>query len=231
MAKRRAKRKVVKASATQASNSNDDHQKTQIEKQQLALSDHEVECQIAPIRAIRDMETDRLLTRLRLLRSNLSEEQLKTPILQFLKENLPNLSVVRDERNRRFELEWENKDANLSMSHADERNIHPSLLQLMSIAYPDCATEIPNFSGFEHLSNAVKRNFFRVANLQAQTQLLQLPDAFPNPEMNAESSSIGMKLKTPRLPKHGEMLVSVHGSPLGVYNEDNMEAIHESEEG
>ncbi|GMP75508.1 hypothetical protein CsSME_00032568 [Camellia sinensis var. sinensis] len=37
--------------------------------------------------------------------------------------------------------------------------------------------------------------------------------------------SVGMTPKTLRLPKHGEMLLSVHGSPLGVYKED-MEAIH-----
>jgi plasmid maintenance system antidote protein VapI len=35
-----------------------------------------------------------------------------------------------------------------------------------------------------------------------------------------------MTPKTRRLPKPGEMLLSVHGSPLGVYKEDNMEAIH-----
>ncbi|XP_043695564.1 uncharacterized protein LOC122646135 [Telopea speciosissima] len=166
MAKRRAKRNVTKASATLSSNLNDDHQETQIEKQQLALSDHEVECQIAPIRAIRDLEIERLLIRLRLLRSNLSEEHLKIPILQFLKENLPKLSVVRDERNRQFELEWKDKDTNLSISHTDDRNIRPSLLQLMSMAYPDCATEIPNCNGYEHLSNTVKMNTFSGANLQ-----------------------------------------------------------------
>lgn len=35
-----------------------------------------------------------------------------------------------------------------------------------------------------------------------------------------------MTPKTLRVPKHGEMLLSVHGSPLGVYKEDNMDAIH-----
>lgn len=38
--------------------------------------------------------------------------------------------------------------------------------------------------------------------------------------------SVGMTPKTLRLPKHGEMLLSVHGSPLGLYKEDKMEAIH-----
>ena len=44
--------------------------------------------------------------------------------------------------------------------------------------------------------------------------------------MSSQRLSIGMTPKTLRLPKPGEMLLSVHGSPLGVYKEDNMEAIH-----
>lgn len=40
--------------------------------------------------------------------------------------------------------------------------------------------------------------------------------------------SIGLTPKTLRLPKKGEMLLSVRGSPLGVFKEkeDNMEAIN-----
>lgn len=39
--------------------------------------------------------------------------------------------------------------------------------------------------------------------------------------------SMGLTPKTLRLPKKGEMLLSVRGSPLGVFKEkeDNMEAI------
>jgi hypothetical protein len=37
--------------------------------------------------------------------------------------------------------------------------------------------------------------------------------------------SCGMTPKTVRLPKNGEMLLSVHGSPLGVYKEENLAAI------
>ena len=45
-------------------------------------------------------------------------------------------------------------------------------------------------------------------------------------QVSSQGLSIGMTPKTVRFPKPGEMLVSVHGSPLGVYKEDNMEAIH-----
>lgn len=45
-------------------------------------------------------------------------------------------------------------------------------------------------------------------------------------QVSSQRLSVGMTPKTLRLPKPGEMLLSVHGSPLGVYKEDNMEAIH-----
>lgn len=45
-------------------------------------------------------------------------------------------------------------------------------------------------------------------------------------QASSQRLSFGMTPKTIRLPKPGEMLLSVHGSPLGVYKEDNMEAIH-----
>uniref|UniRef100_A0A0D9VUQ2 Uncharacterized protein n=1 Tax=Leersia perrieri TaxID=77586 RepID=A0A0D9VUQ2_9ORYZ len=35
-----------------------------------------------------------------------------------------------------------------------------------------------------------------------------------------------MTPKTVRLPRKGEMLLSVHGSPLGVYNEEKLAAVH-----
>lgn len=44
-------------------------------------------------------------------------------------------------------------------------------------------------------------------------------------QVDSQRLSIGMTPKTLRLPKPGEMLLSVRGSPLGVYKEDNMEAI------
>lgn len=38
--------------------------------------------------------------------------------------------------------------------------------------------------------------------------------------------SVGVTPKSLRLPKHGEMLLSVRGSPLGVYREENLETIN-----
>ena len=45
-------------------------------------------------------------------------------------------------------------------------------------------------------------------------------------QVTSQRLSIGMTPKTLRLPKPGEMILSVRGSPLGVYKELNMEAIN-----
>ncbi|KAF8412668.1 hypothetical protein HHK36_000636 [Tetracentron sinense] len=199
-----------------------------------------VERQIAAIRAIHDVEIECLLTGLRLLRSNFSKEQLQTPVIQFFKENLPNLSLERNEKDGQFEVVWKDKDGKLSMNHAGEGNIHLSLLQRMSIAYPDCTATMPDFGGFEFSSKSVKTNILGAVNPHISNMVLEEPsdtrmlgfqESFQTPGMDNQRLSIGMTPKTLRLPKHGEMILSVHGSPLGVYKEENMEAIHESEEG
>lgn len=106
-----------------------------------------VERQSAAIRAIRDVETEQLLTQLRLLRSNFNEEQLQIPVMQFFRENLPNLAVTRKEDGT-HEVKWKEADDNLSIDLLDGRNLHASLLQQLSMAYSDCSNAIPSFSGF-----------------------------------------------------------------------------------
>ncbi|RYR23723.1 hypothetical protein Ahy_B02g057207 [Arachis hypogaea] len=45
-------------------------------------------------------------------------------------------------------------------------------------------------------------------------------------KVSSQRLSVGMTPKTLRLLKPSEMLLSVHGSPFGVYKENNMEAIY-----
>ena len=108
-----------------------------------------VERQSAAIRAIRDVESERLRTMLRLLRSYFKREQLQTPVLQFFKENLPNLEIVRNGKGQ-FEVQWKDK----TMRNAGGENMHVALLHQMSIAYPDCSAAVPSFGGFEFSSKA-----------------------------------------------------------------------------
>lgn len=200
----------------------------------------EVERQSAALMAIRDVEIEHIKNMLRLLRSNFSNEQLQVPVMKFFEENFPNLAIVRNEKNGQYEVQRKDNDGNLSMDQFDGRNLHVSLLHNLSMIYPDCSSAMPSLGGFEFSNKSVKTTFCGAENLQikgfvleepSDTQMLDLPDTIQTPAANNNRLSVGMTPKTLRLPKPGEMLLSVHGSPLGVYKEDSMEAIHESEDG
>ncbi|KAG1366746.1 hypothetical protein COCNU_13G005360 [Cocos nucifera] len=107
---------------------------TQFVERQRAFNNREakiypwiVERRIAAIQAIFAAETENLLSRLRLLRSYLSKEQLETPAKTFFQENLPNPSVIRNEKYKVFELQWNDKDTYLLANQVDGRNM-PALL-------------------------------------------------------------------------------------------------------
>ena len=74
--------------------------------------------------------------------------------MQFFKENLPNLSVAGTEGNKQFEVQWNDKESKVSMNHADERDIHSSLLRQLSMVYPDCPATVASLGGFEFSSKA-----------------------------------------------------------------------------
>ncbi|KAF5203502.1 translation initiation factor [Thalictrum thalictroides] len=238
MVKRKAKKAVKKPNGDLASNSNctNADEQPEIDKQR---SHQEVERRIAACKAIRDAEKDNLLTLLHLLRSNFNNEQLQVPFLQFFQENLPNLDakVYEKDDEVQLEVEWKDKDGNVSVTNADERNMHECLLQQISRSYPDfAAAGMPSVDGFEFSNKAAyTMDFLSAANFvmeePSETQNLGLQNAFHTPGANSQRLSVGMTPKTLRLPKAGEMLLSVRGSPLGLYKDDNnMEAIHESEE-
>ncbi|GAV84662.1 hypothetical protein CFOL_v3_28104 [Cephalotus follicularis] len=208
MARRRVKKtakQVAASSPVSNVNQNDAAvRESQIEDEDPSLLDQEVERQSAAIRAMRDVEIEHSLTGLRLLRSYFNEKQFQTPAFDFFKQNFPNLSILRNEESGEFEVNWNDKIGNLSMGFSDGRDIHASLLH-----------RIEEF----------------VLEGPSDNQTLVKQDGLQTPGVNSQRLSIGMTPKTLRLPKPGEMLLSVRGSPLGVYKEDNMEAIHESEEG
>ncbi|RYR23702.1 hypothetical protein Ahy_B02g057181 [Arachis hypogaea] len=71
-----------------------------MEKNRNASLEH----QISAIRVVRDVDIERLLMELRLVRSCFSEEQLWKPMLQVFEETLPNLSIVKEEGNGKFDV-------------------------------------------------------------------------------------------------------------------------------
>lgn len=208
--------------------------------QENASIDQEVEPQRAAIRTIRDVEIERLLTALRLMKSNIREEQLQTPLLEYFEGNLPNLTVSRTEKDGPIEVKWKDKGDDLSMNTGDGGNMITSFLQHMSMAYPDCSTAMPSVGGSEFLSkNGKMSSFIGTDNLQikdfvleepSETHILGFEESMQTPGVTSQRLSVGVTPKTLRLPKQGEMLLSVHGSPLGVFKENNMDAIHETEE-
>ncbi|RWW71041.1 hypothetical protein BHE74_00021247, partial [Ensete ventricosum] len=81
----------------------------------------------------------------------------------------------------------------------------------------------------------VKKSLLETSSLQmpdfgldepSENQIRGRRDAFETPGATSNRLSFGMTPKTLRLPKNGEMLLSVHGSPLGVFKEESLAAIH-----
>uniref|UniRef100_A0A453PWU9 Uncharacterized protein n=2 Tax=Aegilops tauschii subsp. strangulata TaxID=200361 RepID=A0A453PWU9_AEGTS len=85
----------------------------------------------AAIRAIQAAETESILSRLHLVRSYISKEQLETPALQFFQENLPNVSVVRNEEQGELELKWKDWD---DLINGDQRHDKVSRASITSLA-------------------------------------------------------------------------------------------------
>ncbi|XP_006347384.1 uncharacterized protein [Solanum tuberosum] len=196
---------------------NANQEKHQVEKEDDILSKEEVECQSAAVRAIYNLEIKDIPSLMRLLRSKFNDEQLHIPVVQYFRENLPNLAVVRNEDDT-HEVKRKEADGNLSTDQFNGRNLHVSLLRQLSMAYPDCSNAIPSFGEFESSSKSVKTTLFGAENMQIKQFV------------NNNPLSVGMTPKTLRFPKTGEVLLSVHGSPLGVFKEDDTEPIHESED-
>lgn len=240
MVKRRVKRATKKADASPASNiCENDSKEHEIGDKEDVFDDREVERRSAAIRTIRDAETERLLTGLRLLRLYFNKDQLQTPVLQYFREHLPNLAHVGDLKNGEYEVQWKEMDVNLYAGHGDGGNMHAYLLNQMSMAYPDCPATMPSLGGYGFSTKTVKTRFLGADNLNirefnldepSDTRMPGFQDSVQTPGANSQRLSVGMTPKSQRVPKHGEMLLSVHGSPLGVYKEDNMEAINESGE-
>ncbi|CAH8385683.1 unnamed protein product [Eruca vesicaria subsp. sativa] len=188
------------------------------------LVDEEAEKQVAAIRGIRDVEIEHTLTALSLLGSYFTEEQLQSPVLDFFRENLPDLSIARNEESGEIELKWNDSDA---------VDVNDSILKRLSMGFPDLYNSRPSLGGY---NNVVGGSMLGIGDTHldnlgtSANQMLASHDALRTPVVNGQRLSFGMTPKTRRQPKPGEIMLSVHGSPLGVYKEDdNMGAINEED--
>ncbi|KAG6530464.1 uncharacterized protein LOC122047860 [Zingiber officinale] len=194
----------------------------QFKKRQLAFSQREVEMRTAAIKANCEVELGSLLSWVRLLPSYFSKDQLDTPALKFFQENLPNAALTRNEKYNVFEMQWNSKESCYEGGKYDRASVSN-------------AFTIPAMSALQFSVDTVKRNL-EAANLWMNDFGLGEPSesgqaTFETPGATTARLSFGMTPKTLRLPKIGEMILSVHGSPLGVYKEEILEAIHESGDG
>ncbi|VVB09757.1 unnamed protein product [Arabis nemorensis] len=231
---RRKPKKSVKITEEVKNDEKSNNGEIQIEDKKDDFVDEKVERQIAAIRAIRDVEVEQTRTALRLLCSYFTEEQLDTPVLEFFKENLPDLSMTQNEETREIELKW--KDGNggeeSSMGNVDGVEMTCSIIKRLSMNFPALYSR-PSLGGYD-LPDNVKASLLGTDNPHlenlgtSENRMLASHDALRTPEVNGQRLSFGMTPKTRRQPKPGEMMLSVHGSPLGVFKEDhNMGAINE----
>uniref|UniRef100_A0A0D9VM65 Uncharacterized protein n=1 Tax=Leersia perrieri TaxID=77586 RepID=A0A0D9VM65_9ORYZ len=187
------------------------------------LNDQELERRSAAIKAIQAAEIESILARSHLVQSCISEEQNETYVLQYFQENCPNLSVIWNEKQNVFELKWKDRDNQIFGDHYDDRIFRASVCSL------------PNAGGAQFSGDSVKKSFMDSSAFNfndfawselPESQLAGATEAFQTPGAVSTRLSFGMTPKTIRLPRKGEMLLSVHGSPLGVYNEGNLGAVH-----
>ncbi|KAM0897661.1 hypothetical protein ACQ4PT_022430 [Festuca glaucescens] len=191
------------------------------------LADQEIERRKAAIRAIQAAEVESILSRLHLVRTYISKEQEETCALQYFQENLPNVSVVPNEKQDELELKWKEWDNHM---YGDQRADKVSRASITSLA---------TAAGFHFSGDSVQKNFiestFDFNNFTwselPEGQMTGAGDSLQTPGAASSRLSFGMTPKTVRVPKNGEMLLSVHGSPLGVYKEENLAAITESGNG
>ncbi|TVU27893.1 hypothetical protein EJB05_19394 [Eragrostis curvula] len=192
------------------------------------VSNQERARRIAAIRAVEEAEGESTRSWLQLAQSYFSNEQLDAKALDYFRENLPNLSVAHThtEKHGALELKWNDGDTCVVGDLVDDRILRASIASLPTVG----GLQFPGNSGLSMLGV----NYLQV-KWQAQQMLFRHPGFvfffFPLWTAMSNRLSLGMTPKTVRLPKNGEMLLSVHGSPLGVYKEENLAAIHESGNG
>ncbi|RCV25927.1 hypothetical protein SETIT_5G204100v2 [Setaria italica] len=184
-------------------------------------SRQESECRITAIKAIKDAEAGDIRSWLQLVQSYLSKEQLEANVLEYFQENFPNLSVVPNEKYDVLELKWNDGDRCIIGDFVDDNILQASIASL------------PTAGVLQFLGDSVGKDFYRRTGSFSDFAWSELPegqmagaaDAFQTPGAVSNQLSFGMTPKTVRLPKNGEMLLSVHGSPLGVYKEENLAAV------
>jgi len=107
------------------------------------------ERRITAIKAIKDAEAGNIRSQLQLLRSYFSKEQLEANALEYFKENLPNLSIVPNEKCDVLELKWNDGDKCILGDFIDDKILQASIASL------------PTAGGLQFPGNSVGKDFYR----------------------------------------------------------------------
>lgn len=202
-------------------------QHTHVTPHMLMTAKHtQAEQHIAAIRAVRDAQVEGYLTQLRVALSMLSKEVRAMRLDEFVSRFCPDRELIKDPDSGIIELRQKAQ----GLIHTENPN--PSLQNLVQ----------PTPCGFPFSSSAVKdMSLLRMADKVAldeseDEEFLKFMESFrsskffhPNITTPATggNSMLGVTPKTMRLPKKGETLLSVNGSPLGVFEKEGIQAIPE----
>ncbi|KAL5208207.1 hypothetical protein ABZP36_032642 [Zizania latifolia] len=142
------------------------------------LNDQELERRSAAIKAIQVAEIESILSRLRLVQSYISKEQQETCALQYFQENLPNLSVLWNEKQNGLELKWKDWDNRIIGDHCDDKIFRASI------------SSLPNVGGVVFSGDSVRKSFFESTSFNfndfawselPEAQLAGVADALQTP--------------------------------------------------
>lgn len=215
-----------------------DQQQGDLKQQMMEANYREAERRIAAIRAVRDAEVEGYLTQLRVALSMLSKEVRAMPLGEFVRRFCPDRECIRSPGSGILELRPRPQNPNIpdcpSTASSFEFHTEHPIPSLQNLAQP---TPL----GFPFSSSAVKEELLHSANKLTQDEpedeeFLKFMKSFRSSKFfqsNVTTPStdgglmVGVTPKTVRLPKKGEPLLSVNGSPLGIFEKGGVTAIPE----
>lgn len=190
----------------------------------MDLNHREAERHIVAIREVRNAKVEGYLVQLQVALSMLSKEVRAMRLDEFVSRFCPDRELIRDPDSCMIELRHKVRD---SMSFEFPTK-NPSLQNLVQ----------PTPCGLPFSSSTVKDMSRQMADKIAQDEpddeeFLKFMESFRSSKFfhsnltTPRTDGHSMTPKTTRLPKKGEALLSVNGSPLGVFEKDGIEAIPE----
>ncbi|OIW18204.1 hypothetical protein TanjilG_31324 [Lupinus angustifolius] len=143
---------------------------------------------------------------------------------QALQRQIDAIRVVRD-----VEIENLVTELHLIRSYFSKEQLQKPLLQVFDETFPNLSIVMSGeedkifYVKWKNKENVVVDSLLQILSIDAERRGFLGGVDF---EVKHKKLSVGMSSKTFRQPKLGEMLLSVHGSPLCVFKENNMEVIH-----